>query len=323
MELILLSIAVFLAIGILILSIFVLFISPIKDKALRARLRAIQYQGTEISGEGEASLLRQKTLSESPALDRFLANVPLAVKLSMFMQQAGMELHVAKLLAIMFLIYASAFLLGFVLRLPLIGVLVVSALLGLIPLFVVGVKRSRRFSRFEEQFPDAIDLLARAVRAGHAFTTALELIGKEMPEPIAGEFRIAYEQQNLGLPLREAFQNLLLRVPLPDVHVFVSALLIQRESGGNLAEILENLARIIRDRFKLMRQVKVYTAQGRVTLYVLSSVAPFLLIALYFLNRQYVMLLIEDPIGQIIFVVSLLLQILGFFTIRKIIQPKY
>jgi len=197
------------------------------------------------------------------------------------------------------------------------------ALLGaVIPFLVIAIKRQRRFSQFEEQFPDAIDLLARAVRAGHAFTTGLELIGKEMPEPLAMEFRTTYEQQNLGLPLREAFQNLLLRVPLSDVHVFVTALLIQRESGGNLAEILENLASIIRDRFKLMKQVKVYTAQGRMTLYILTMVAPLLALMLYLLKPELISLLGTDPLGQKMIIVAVCLQIVGFFVIRKIIQPK-
>ena len=173
-----------------------------------------------------------------------------------------------------------------------------------------------------EHVTGLLDLLARAVRAGHAFTTGLELIGKEMPEPVASEFRMTFEQQNLGLPLREAFRNLLLRVPLSDVHVFVTALLIQRESGGNLAEILENLATIIRDRFKLVRQVKVFTAQGRITLYILSAVAPLLGLLIFLLNREYISILFTNPLGRKMLLTAIFLQIIGFFVIRKIIQPK-
>ncbi len=322
MELIFLAIAIFLVVVMLIISVFTLFMTPARDKALQARLKAIQYQIEETTVDGEAALLRQKTLSQMPALDRFLSRIPIALKLSMYIQQAGMELHVAKLLALMFLIYVTVFLLGLVLRLPLALALVLALVCALVPFAVVTFKRRQRFSKFEEQFPDAIDLLARAVRAGHAFTTGLDLIGKEMPEPVASEFRMTFEQQNLGLPLREAFQNLLLRVPLSDVHVFVTALLIQRESGGNLAEILENLATIIRDRFKLMRQVKVYTAQGRITLVILTAIAPLLFLIIFVMNREYISLLFTDPLGRKMLIAAVVMQILGFLMIRKIIQPK-
>ena len=166
------------------------------------------------------------------------------------------------------------------------------------------------------------DLLARAVRAGHAFTTGFELIGKEMPEPIAGEFRQTYEQQNLGLPLKDSFQNLLLRVPLPDVHVFVTALSIQRESGGNLAEILDNLSRIIRERFRLRKQVKVHTAQGRMSLYVLTAVAPALGLFVFMTNPDYIALLFTTSSGLKMLIVGVVLQLLGFFTISRIVRPK-
>ena len=129
-----------------------------------------------------------------------------------------------------------------------------------------------------------MDLLARAVRAGHAFTSGLEMIAKEMPAPLSEEFRRTYEQQNLGLPLRDALENMAKRMPLPDVRIFVTALLIQRESGGNLAEILDNLSGVIRERFKLMRQIKVFTAQGRLTLYHPDRVAPLRGPVIFFLN---------------------------------------
>jgi len=323
MNLILLAIAVFLAVAILILSIFVIFLTPNRDKALRNRLRAIQYAEEDISSsDGETKLLRQKILSQSPVLDRLLVRVPIALKLNMFIQQAGLEIHVARLLAIMLIIYVTIFLIGLILQYPLIAVLVVAAVGAIVPYLIIGVKRQQRFSRFEEQFPESIDLLARAVRAGHAFTTGMELIGKEMPEPIATEFRTTYEQQNLGLPLREAFQNLLLRVPLDDVHVFVTALMIQRESGGNLAEILDSLAAVIRDRFKLMKQVRVFTAQGRITLYILTAVPPITLLMLYFMNPRYMEVLFKDPTGLKLLALAVILQILGFLTIRKTIQPK-
>lgn len=323
MELIIAAIAIFLVIGILLVSFFYLLASPNKDKNLSRRLQAIQRPLDDTSSEvSELELLRQKTLSKLPALDRFLAQLPIAVKLNLFVQQAGMEIHVARLIALMFLIYATVFLGSMLVRLPLVLSILLAAAFAIIPYAVIAFKRYKRFSKFEEQFPEAIDLLARAVRAGHAFTTGLELIGKEMPEPVAGEFRLTYEQQNLGLPLRDTFHNLLYRVPLSDVHVFVTALLIQRESGGNLAEILENLARVIRERFKLFKQVKVYTAQGRISLYILTAVPPIFGVLLFFLNRDYISLLFTHPLGIKMLAAGVILQIVGFLVIRKIIEPK-
>jgi len=201
------------------------------------------------------------------------------------------------------------------------------------PLLVVSFKRGRRFSKFEELFPDAIDLLARAVRAGHAFTTALELIGRELPEPVAGEFRITYEQQNFGMPLREALHNLTVRVPLSDVTFFVSALHVQHESGGNLAEILDNLAFVIRERFKILRQVKVHTAQGRMTLYLLTGLGPAAALLMLLVNPEYIgrffsepqpkvslFILGQLPLGSVMIAVAIILQILGYLVIRKIIR---
>jgi tight adherence protein B len=198
---------------------------------------------------------------------------------------------------------------------------------------VVAFKRARRFSRFEELFPDGIDLLARAVRAGHAFTTGLELIARELPEPVATEFRITYEQQNFGMPLREALHNLTVRMPLSDVNFFVSALQVQRESGGNLAEILDNLAFVIRERFKILRQVKVFTAQGRMTLYLLTGLGPAAAVLMLLVNPEYIGRFFVEPqpkysiyflgpvpLGTLMIAAALILQFFGYLVIRKIIR---
>jgi tight adherence protein B len=322
MDLIILAITIFLVGTVIILGMLYLILSPSKARALRSRLQAIQTRDyTSDSGE-DSNLIHQDILSQLPALDRFLARIPATVKLNFIIQQAGMEMPVGRLLAIMILIYTAVSTIGVLLQLNIVLVLLVALIIAAIPVLVVVIKRRRRFSLFEEQFPDAIDLLARAVRAGHAFTTGFELIGKEMPEPVAGEFRKTYEQQNLGLPLKDAFQNLLLRVPLPDVHVFVTALNIQRESGGNLAEILDNLSKIIRERFKLKKQVKVYTAQGRMSLYVLTAVAPALGVVFFFMNPDYISLLFTTSRGLKMLLTGIILQILGFITISRIVRPK-
>ena len=143
-----------------------------------------------------------------------------------------------------------------------------------LPYSFVSYRRQKRFEKFEELFPEAIDTLARAVRAGHAFTTALEMISNEITEPLAAEFRKLYEEQKFGMPVRDALMNLTERIPLVDVKFFVTAVMLQRETGGNLAEILDNLSYVIRERFKIQRQVRVHTAQGRLTMALLMAYAP-------------------------------------------------
>ena len=203
-----------------------------------------------------------------------------------------------KLLLISFLVAFFAGLTGWLLKYPYPGFLLPALGFGAVPFGVVAYRRQRRFRKMEEQFPDAMDLLSRAVRAGHAFTTGLQLIGAELSEPVAGEFRRVFEQQNFGLPLRDAMKNLLTRVPLPDIHVFVTALLIQRDTGGNLAEILDNLSRVIRVRFKLMRQVRVYTAQGQMSMLVLLTLPPLAALALALTSPQYLAPLFTDLLGR-------------------------
>jgi tight adherence protein B len=309
----------------LILFISVLYVlveAPATDKAFRARLRAIQQASAFPSGEAETELLRREVLSRIPAFNRILYQIPFLIRLNLFLQQAAVEITVGMLLALSFALALALYLVGLLLNWSSLLALLLAAFAGAVPFILVAIKRQRRFAKFEEQFPDAIDFLARAVRAGHAFTTGLQLIGSEMPEPVAAEFRRTFDQQNLGLPLRDALQNLLARVPLPDVHIFVTALLIQRETGGNLAEILDNLARVIRDRFKLMRQVKVYTAQGRMSLYLLVAMTPGVALVLYLMNRSYMSRLFTDPLGQKALAAAVILQLFGYLVIRKITQPK-
>jgi len=193
---------------------------------------------------------------------------------------------------------------------------------GALPFALVSLKRRKRLRRFAEIFPEAIDMLARAVRAGHAFTTGFSLIADEMPDPLATEFRITYQQQNLGLSLSEALSNMAVRVPLPDVYVFVSALMIQRETGGNLAEILDNLSVVIRERFKLFRQMEIMTTEGRLSMYALMALPILTGLAVYIVNPGYMQRLLVDPIGHVMIIGSVVMQLIGYFTIRRIIRMK-
>jgi tight adherence protein B len=167
-----------------------------------------------------------------------------------------------------------------------------------------------------------MDMLARAVTAGYAFTSGLELIAKEMSDPLAHEFRVTYEQQNLGLPLREALGNLAVRMPLPDVKILVALLQIQQESGGNLAEMLNNLSAVVRERFKLLRQVRVYTAEGRLSMFILTALPPIAALLFLFINPDYVMPLFTEPVGHRMLAAAAVMQVAGYLVIKKIVHLK-
>src|SRR2546422_759049 len=181
-------------------------------------------------------------------------------------------------------------------------------------------RRTVRIRRFEEQFPEALDLLSRAIRAGHAFQTAMGMVADELHAPVGPEFKKMFDQQNFGLPLRDALNELAQRVDLLDVKFFVTAVLIQRDTGGNLAEILDNLAHVVRERFKIRRQVRVHTAHGRFTGYVLVALPAGLALVLSYQNPEAMETLFKEHLGQMMVMGAIILQTIGFFWIRKVIK---
>jgi len=198
---------------------------------------------------------------------------------------------------------------------------VFGAIIGaLLPYSHVARHRKKRFDKFEENFPESIDLLGRAIRAGHAFSTGLRVVAEESPEPVSDEFRQVYEEQKFGLPLSESLLALADRMTILDVRIFVTAVLIQIESGGNLAEILDNLSHIIRERFRFRRQLRTHTAHGRMTGWVLAS-APFAAGGgMFVMNPEYMRVLFEEPLGRLMLVMAAGLQVIGFVAIRRIMD---
>jgi len=189
-----------------------------------------------------------------------------------------------------------------------------------IPFLVVRFMASRRINKFEEQFPEATELLARSLRAGHAFTTGLSMVAEELPDPVGAEFRLVYDRQAFGMPITDALRDMAQRVPLIDARFFVTAVLTQRESGGNLAEVLDNLARLMRERFTVRREVRTLSAHGRITGLVLVCLTPALAAVLFFLAPAHMMLLISDPLGRFLVGACIILQVIGGLAIRKIIN---
>jgi tight adherence protein B len=198
---------------------------------------------------------------------------------------------------------------------------VVGGALGFaLPFLFLSFKRTKRMRAFEENFPEGLDLISRALKAGHAFATGLKMVADEMDEPVGPEFRKTFDEQNFGLPLKDALDNLTHRMPLLDVRFFATAVLIQRETGGNLSEILENLAHVVRERFKILRQVRVYTAHGRFTGYVLLALPAVLMIALSYINPDHMNLLFHQPMGRMMLVGALVMQTIGYLWIRQVIK---
>jgi tight adherence protein B len=288
-------------------------------RLIRDRLATVQKTPEREPAE-ELALLRDEQLSEIPAFDSFLRRSARVSAMQEALLQAGMKFRAGNFLV---LCLASGVVVGFAAliwsRNPAIAWagLIIGAF---IPYASVSYRRQKRFEKIEELFPEAIDTVARAVRAGHAFTTALEMISNETVEPLASEFRKLYEEQKFGMPVRDALMNLTERVPLVDVKFFVTAVMLQRETGGNLAEILDNLSYVIRERFKIQRQVRVHTAQGRLTMALLMAMPPAVVAILAVFSPEFVHPLFYDPIGHTLLVVSIALQTIGYFVIRKIIK---
>ncbi len=296
-----------------------------RARLIRERLSNVDKALEPSTGE-ELALLRDEMLSRIPAFDSLLRRSVRVSNLQTMLEQGGLGIRAGNILILCMI---SAIIVGGL------ALLLTSSMAGkqsalfvfmgivfggIIPYSYASYMRGRRFRKFEELFPEAIDTLARAVRAGHAFTTALELIANELSEPIASEFRKLFEEQKFGLPVRDALLNLTERVPLVDVKFFVTAVMLQRETGGNLAEILDNLSYMIRERFKIMRQVRVYTAQGRLTMMLLMGMPPIIVVVMLTMNPDFIRPLFADPIGHTLIVAGLTLQTIGYFVIRKIIR---
>ena len=201
--------------------------------------------------------------------------------------------------------------------------LVVGAGAGLLPYAYLSWARTKRTRQFEEHFPEAIDLIARALRAGHTFLAGLLMAADEIPDPVGTEFRTIYNEQNFGVPLPTALRSFAQRVPVLDARFFVTAVLTQREAGGNLAETLDNLAAVIRERFKVKRQVRVISAHGRMTGWVLAGLPPALALAFFIITPQHMQTMISDPLGVRMLVAAVIMQIVGSLIIRKIVNIEY
>jgi tight adherence protein B len=241
------------------------------------------------------------------------------------MQQAGMNWSLSHLVLLMLVCGAVGAMFG--LRFPILISRILSAVVmgcgfALLPVAFVLRKRSVRMGEMEAQFPEALDFLSRSMRAGHAFSISLEMAGEEMPDPLGSELRTLFNEHNLGAPIEVALQNLVSRAPLVDIRFFASSVLLQRQTGGNLSEILTRLAYVIRERFRLRGQVKAASAHGRITALVLTLLPIATMLALLVVAPGYLQTMAQDPTGKYLIIGAVIGQLLGYFTMRRIINIK-
>lgn len=316
---ILFMVAVFFAVVLLLEGGFVLWNATrgAGIKRINQRLRAMSagaYEGRS------ALLIKQRLLSETPAVEKALMGIPRIHRLDRLLEQSGSSMTVAQFLALTLLLALVGMLLGYFLALP----WFISLLLGLaaasLPYVVVFNKKQKRVGKIERQLPDALDLMSRAMRAGHSFPSALEMVAKEGQQPIAEEFGVVSDEVNFGIPLNDALNNLAVRVPVTDLRYFVIAVLIQRDTGGNLAELLDNLASLMRERFKLLGHIKVLSAEGRLSAWILT-ILPFAMIALInIINPRLMSVLWTDSLGKQLSMAAMVAIVLGVIWMWRIIK---
>ena len=290
------------------------------QRKLMGRLQSLSAPVDEPDAVKAATLVKASNAGVVPGFDRMIAATTRGSALSRWIEQSGMKASISGVLLVALVLAGLTAFVAMMVTHTTISMPVGGAIGFSMPFMVLRFKRTRRLRAFEEAFPEALDLISRALKAGHAFATGLKMVADEMAEPVGPEFRKTFDEQNFGLPLKDALENLTYRVPLLDMRFFATAVLIQRETGGNLSEILENLAHVVRERFKILRQVRVYTAHGRLTGYVLLALPAVLAIALSFINPEHMNLLFRERMGQIMLMVAIGMQFLGFLWIKQVVK---
>jgi len=265
-------------------------------------------------------LRKQELLSAIPWINRMLLKIELAPRLRLMLYQSSLKWTAGGLLLMCAMAFVvSSYLVHLKTDNTIVSILIGGAI-GALPFLFVVWKRSARFKKFETELPDALDLMVSALRVGHSLNSALSLVSREAPDPVSTEFRICYDEQNYGLELRTAIDNLVTRVPLQDLKIVATAILIQKESGGNLAEVLEKTGTVIRERFRLKRQIMTHTAQGRLTGLILTLLPVVLGILLYMVNPKTMSLLWTREIGIKLLYVSAGMTVVGGLIIRQIVN---
>ena len=313
------NILLFSAVLFIMLGIAFLVGSKSRRRIMQDRLGRIAEDGKGETGY-EGDLIRNVRYSDIPYLERVFNMGKFGTEIRHFLTQAGVSLKVGPFILLSLILAVLGWLIGsWMIENALVGIGMMF-LFGAIPFLVVARKRQKRLLKFMEQFPDALELLANALRAGLALSGGMRIVAREMPEPVGGEFWIVSEEHNLGLDIKEALVRLSHRMDIQDVKLFVTAVILQKETGGNLVEILENTTSIIRDRFRILSEARVFSAQGRLSGIVLVMLPIVMIGVISILMPEYLKILVEDPIGKYLITAAAALQLIGILTIRKIVR---
>ena len=274
------------------------------------------------SSDLEVQLAREELLSEIPWVNRSLIKLEITGRLKRMIDQADLQITVMRLVLFSATAAALGFLAARMITISLALAILFALIAGALPFLHVVSKRKKRLKKFLQLLPDALDLMSRGISAGHAFTEALQMVATEMPEPVATEFRKTYDEQNLGLSLKLALENLVHRVPLLDLRMCVTAIMIQRETGGNLSELLEKVAYTIRERFRIIEDLKTLTLSSRWSAWLLCALPVFLAIYMSVMNPTYMEVMWHDPRGHRLLFVAAIMQLLGMLMVQKIMKIK-
>jgi len=304
--------------------VVMLVLRPTKsEKNLQGRLESIERGADDqVVLEDTPDIVKRGNLSDIPLLEVMLRRLAPAKRLQNILSQADLDWSVGRVISgTIFLLVVVPFVTGFFI--PNLVIQVIAGVVAASGIYIfIFAKRSMRFNRFNELLPEGIDLLTRALRAGHSINAAIEMVSREVPDPVGGEFRRTFEEQNFGLPMREAMTNLAERIPIADLQFLVTAILVQKETGGNLVEILEKTANVLRERLRLKGQLAIYTAQGRLTGWILAGMPFFIFIGMNILNPKYGRVLLDDPFGRQLIYTGLALMVVGGYIIRRIVDVK-
>lgn len=311
---------IFIAVVLLIEGVYLTWNSSKGPEAERVsrRLRVMSAGGH--GDEQNISIVKERLLSQTPMMQRMLLQIPRVGALDRVLLQTGLSWSVAELFGMSVLAFLVPFFASSYFALPLLLRLALAGAAATLPYLYVTRMRLKRLTRIEQQLADALDLMGRALRAGHAFPTALKMVGDEMSDPLASEFRAAFDEVNFGVAMPDALMNLATRVPSTDLRYFVIAVLIQRETGGNLSELLTSISAIIRDRIKLLGQVRVLSAEGKLSAWILSLLPFGAALIIHFLNAAFLELLYTDPAGRKMLAVAGVMMFVGVLVMRQIIR---
>jgi tight adherence protein B len=319
---VLLPVALFLAIVLLLEAAHIWWRSALGPEARRIRRTLRALQGENDGALDDARIIRGRSFSANPGLNELMSKAPGIKAIDNLLQQSGLAITVARLCAYTLALGCGAGVLALLARLPPPAV-VAAALAGCVsPWMFVLHSRRKRVQKIEQQLPDALDLVARAMRAGHAFSATLKMVADEAPDPIAKEFRTVFEEVNMGSSMSVALGNFAARTPNPDVRFFAIAVMIQRETGGNLTEILESIATLLRARFKLLGTVRVLSAEGRLSAKVLTLLPFGTAGAVYLANPEFMKTLWSDPVGIKLMWGALVLMVIGLFWMSRVVRVR-